>query len=326
MEPDPRALCIEITTRRSERFEREKRIFRQDHPRASSIGDCALEIYYAMIAWQLRPSPSPELLQRFRRGDEIEKIVTRELLIDGWDIVEQQMPFEIIEDDGSPTGLIICTGHADMRIAWNGSKPVADVKSLNPNVWERIDSAHDFRRMGSFWTKYPRQLLLYMYQHDEALGLFLLDDCLGHIKPIPMLLDDWLDECERALRTARAAAEGKRDGIPPDFCDQRDVCQECWCRKAAVCFPPMPPADVPRIIDDGMIAADVALLVEQTDQHKEYAKAERFIKAKFKGMGAGMYLVGECRVTVEVKGKGDKTYVTWARLPGATDAETPPAD
>lgn len=318
-------LCESIVSKRHARYESERRVYRQDHPRASSIGDCARAIFYDITQWQQRPPPNPELLQRFQRGHDVERVVNRELLADGWNVIEQQMPFEIVEpyahwgrafgfDVGAKEPeLIICTGHVDGRIEWNGLNPVVEIKSLNANVWGRIETAEDFKRMGSFWTRYPRQLLLYCYANNEPFGLFLLDDCLGHWKAISMILDEWLDECEAALVTARTAAIAAITGEPPPFCQNPLVCKDCWCKREGVCFPSLDFSETAiNVIEDAEFADSLAQLAGLASCHQEYARLDKPFKDRMKLTGPGQYIVGDYLVTV--KKHKNSTRTTYERL------------
>jgi len=339
----PTKLVDALQARHARRLESERKTFRQDHPRASSIGECAREIYHQIVDWAMKPPPSIALAARFGRGNDVEKIVTRQLIEEGWDIVEQQLPFEIKEkhprQNSKDDDLIICTGHADLRIAWNGTKPVGEIKSLNPNVWARIDSIDDFVRMGGFWTRYTNQLPLYCYAHDEPLGLFILDDCLGHRKYLPMILEEHLDECEAALQKCRAAKLGTIAGEPPDFCTDPTACMNCWCREVGVCMPPLDfSGDGVHVLDDAELAADLLRLDELAEDAKERAAIDKRVKTAMKARGAGQYVAGEYLITVkarprkaydipaDVKAKyareDETVYTTWARMDAITEAET----
>jgi len=274
------------------------------------------------------------LLQRFRRGSDIETLDTVRLLEDGWSITQQQGEFEIEEwvanphTEWSSGHLTIATGHIDGVLERNGHKYVYDIKSLHPNVWNRIDSVGRFKRMGSFWAKYPRQLLLYMYAHaeqlgDDPVGLFILDDCLGHLKVIGARLWDWAEECEDALRTARAAAIAIHTGEPPPFCEDPDVCQSCWARECGVCSPPMK-FEAPAILPNGdELSVMMDRLTELEPSALEYAELDDEVKCAARKLtnevGRHSYLAGEYELRVNViesrnAKEGIQRRVSWRRL------------
>jgi hypothetical protein len=311
---DLQLLIDEIQGQRRSRVLGAQRGYRQDHPRASSIGNCAREVFYQITQWELKPTHDAELLFRFQRGSDVELIVKRELLGDGHEVVEAQRTFEIKEHVPElGKDLIICTGHIDGRIAHKGIKPVVEIKSLHPNVWARIETFEDFGRMGSFWARYPRQLLLYCYAHSEPDAMFLLDDCLGHWKLVPAFLEDHMDACERALQIAKTAAVAVETGTEPDFIDDPSECRRCWARQAGVCFPPLDhSADAVQIVNDELVGVDLARTAELREGGEEFNRLVKGIKNQFKARGAGRYLAGDFLVEVEVKSK--KTFATWSKV------------
>jgi len=325
------SLSVAIQSRRGARIVRGDRKSPQDYPRASSVGVCAREVYHQIADWELRAPHPVELLQRFRRGSEVENIVVRELLEDGFDVKAQQIPFRIREPvlvvahghlgSSRPeySNIVICTGHMDGRIGWEGDNPVFEVKSLNSNVWGRIESVADFFKMGSFWVRYPRQMLLYLYQAAEPFGLFILDDCLGHWKILPVVLDDWLDECEDALQTCRTAAIAARSARPPPYHNDPTWCLECWCRTAGVCSPPLDFTPQKFVELHGpAVSVDLDAMEGWKTPHASYSSTDKTVKALMKTYGPGRYIAGDWLITCEEK--GGKFYTRWQRL---TSASTP---
>lgn len=332
------SLADEMQQARADRIERERKITRQDQPRASSIGECAREVFYQITEWRMRPPHPHELLERFAMGRNIEKIVRRELIDEGHELVEGQLPFEIREDLALTADSryvfpneIICTGHLDGRIEWNGQKPVCEIKSLHPNIWSRINSLEDFTRMGSFWARYPHQLLLYCYSQSEPIGLYILSDCMGHVKFIEVRLEDHLDLCEKALQIAKTAKLAVLTGTPPPFHPDPGVCRNCWARQAGVCFPPIDDRDRNLLImDDDILIADLERMHELREDAEEFNTLERRLKNRFKATGVGMYVAGNTLVTCttkpwkgydipdDVKAKyakmGERFFTTWERL------------
>jgi len=328
-----------ILGRRDARTDRGRRTSPQDHPRASAVGVCAREVYHQITDWQLRPQPDTTLLHRFQRGNEVESIVVRELLADGFYVhnyLDEQITFEIRENlpeelqshRDSYDSFIICRGHMDGRITWGDDKPVFEVKSLNPNVWGRIESVRDFFSMGSFWVKYPRQMLLYLYQAAEPFGLFILDDCLGHWKILPVVFDDFLDECEDALRTCRKAAIAARTGAPPPYHDDPTVCLECWARDVGVCSPPLDFTPAKFIeLHGASINDDIWTTELNKAERAAFNESDKRIKDTMKLYGPGMYVAGDWLIKCEQKRNG--FFVTWKRIGGSGDGpseETPPAE
>lgn len=290
---------MSLASELSERYAKlyTSKVFRQDHPRASAIGECAREVYHQIVDWALRPPPSPELLQRFERGSELHKVVARKLLEMGLEFTESERPIEIIED-----GLIICTGHVDGILTIGSERFVVEIKSLNPNVWARINSADDFWRMGSFWTKYIRQILLYTHHYNMD-GMFILDDCLGHLKFIPIKMQDWQVPCLDALETCKVAAKAAAKGEPPDDYASPSACAQCWCRAANVCFPPLSCEQTGGVIEDVEVVTSLERMEELKEAAKEYNGLDKVFKADIKVRGAGNYVAGP----FVIRAKGGET-------------------
>lgn len=315
---------------------RKQKTYMKRNPRASGIGPCAREQALSITEWARRPVPDTWLSQRFQRGNEVEALVRRNLIDAGYELVENQTPFEIDErigpagdrsSDGEDT--LICTGHTDGKIAWEGEKPVTEIKSMNVNIWNRVNEFADFERMGSFWKRYTNQILLYMYANDETAGLFLLDDCMGHIKAIPVLLDDHLDKCEAALRTCRIASYAVASDTLPDFHPDTLECRKCWAREIGACKPAME-GEVITILDDAQTEEWLFSLEADKEAAKRFGTADRKFKDQMKGRGPGVYLCGDYSVTVtqkpsksydvpkEIKDQfasdSFRTYTVWERL------------
>jgi hypothetical protein len=307
-------LCAEILRKQEEAYKDAATVYPQHVPRASSIGDCDREMVLSMTNWQLRPPPEPGLMAIFERGKVIEKVVLKQLSDLEFDVTLSQMASEIRDRDGT----LLCTLHIDGRIEWQGICPVFECKSLNQYTWASIDTAEDLAASKTAWArKYPRQLLLYMYAHDEPNGLFLCDDKSGHWKVIPMRLEDHLDTVETLLQRLRSVVDHKAAGTLPAFIDNPLICKACWCCKAGICLPPMDwSAGGIHIIDDMELALHFATVFDYEDEASEYGVAERAIKEHFKARGPGDYLVGSVEVHVKRQKNGIRT--TW-RIVGQSD-------
>ena len=308
-------------------------------------------MYYQITHWQYKPLPSFELLERFERGTAIEELQIARLMKEGWHIKHQQVDFEIKEALNPPINgkkdIIICTGHIDFRIELNGNRaygpldfntaprldtnPVVEIKSVHPNIFGKVNSMDDFRRMGSFWARYGYQLPVYCYHYNEPFGVYLLDDCLGHRKLIPMILEENLEATETALQHCKQAAVGALTDMPPACHDDPTVCADCWCWKVGICQPPAfaPTTSITTVEDDDVLEA-LNIIEILGEQAEAYAVAEKCVKEHMKVRGPGDYLVGEWHIIVQERRRtnydvpknikdqyttqGTATYVTWRRL------------
>jgi len=297
------ALAAAIAARRLARLQSAAHAGRQDHPRASNIGDCDLEIYHQVVDWDRRPLPPPDLQARFEEGIRQERAVIGELVEMGFDVRESQRPFEIKDRDG----LILCTGHIDGMIHYEGENVVFEVKSLDPNVFARIDSVADFQRY-TWARRYPRQIMLYLYARGDPHGLFVVTDCKGHWKLLPVNLEDHLDECESLLQRLRRIVLAIRDHDPGRLmpCGDPEICRGCWCMAAGLCQPDLAGAGQYRPIDDVEIAAALDRMAELAEAADEYRALEKRVKDAFKAAGEGLYIAGDW--LVEVRQQQRRTY------------------
>jgi CRISPR/Cas system-associated exonuclease Cas4 (RecB family) len=276
----------EIEKRRYQRLQSEAKNFRQTICRASSIGECDRELCHSIIDWQVKPLPDLELQARFDEGKEQHKKVHRELLEDGFDVIEGEKSFEIKGRNGK----VVCTGHIDGRISYNGIKPPFEIKSLTPNLFNQINSLEDFNKWE--WSrKYPRQMQLYLFGENEEQGIYILSDCLGHRKYFPVVLD--YEETERILHRCEYVMACVEEGILPPFHKDYSVCRRCWAM-GRVCAPDIK-LEGAQIIDDPEIEAELKRREELKELVKEFDALDKHIKDYFKEHAD--VLVGDFHIT-----------------------------
>jgi hypothetical protein len=242
------ALCREIEDRRRVYFQREvdkKGNYVKRNPTASDVGECAREITYQML--YAKPTIEWDLQARFDRGNLIEDLILRDLLTLGFSPRVERTPFELKD----PRGRLVCRGKVDGFLDWEvagQAKPLTfpfECKSLNPNVYSRIHTVEDFARY-DFAAKYPRQLGLYCYGYGHPAGFFILDDCLGHWKLIPVPLD--IEALDKIMKRLEAAVEARAqigekpldqiDHLLPGYHEDPVVCRRCWAY-GRYCTPPL---------------------------------------------------------------------------------------
>lgn len=293
---DIEALGAEILTRRESATRSRLTLSVRHVPRASDQGECAREMLLSIRHWDKRPMFTHHIGERLRRGTEIEeRIVTPQLMELGFRVFGGQMSLEI----RGPSGGVICTGHIDGRIEWRGKNRLFDVKSLNPNLFERVNSAVDLWNV-KWMRKWLRQMLLYCHAFGEDGAFLLIDDCLGHWKVIPIIVEEWREELDRTLRRCEAVVVAKNSGAELPFHEDVRVCRECWAMEAGVCSPPIDFAGSGvRVVSDADIIEGMARLKEIEETGEEYAKLKDKIKEYFKARGAGEYIAGDTAVTVK---------------------------
>ena len=223
-------LLAEIEWLREEALDRDAQPYPRSNPIASDLGECAREYVLAMTSWQDRLAFPPELIARFARGRLIEDATLRELSALGITVRAERRPFEIKDKRGR----VVLRGRVDGFVEWERTQYPMEIKSVNPNLFRGLRTVDDLRR-SPFMARWPRQLWAYCYAHDEEAAFFLLDDCLGHWRLIPVALD--YGEMEAILQRCEAAVEHRDAGTLPEYHPDPDVCRRCWAYGRA-CFPP----------------------------------------------------------------------------------------
>ena len=275
-------LCDEISRRRTEALERRIEKYPRNNPIASDIGECGREMVLSILHWEERGLPSPELKARFERGNLVEDTVLRELSSLGISVRVERPPFEIRDRNGR----LILRGKVDGFVKWENAEYPMEVKSLDANVFRQVETVEDFQRW--IWaSKYPRQLQAYLYANNLEEGFFLLDDCMGHWKLLPVQLDfaemeKILQRCERAVESVESIRAGTgEESALPEYHKAPAVCRRCWAF-GRVCAPP---ADY-----HGLVMADDPEFEQALDRrgelqtaHKEYESLDKTIKERVKG-------------------------------------------
>lgn len=247
---------------------------------------------------QLPPWP-PEVLARFRRGDDRERDLLADLTRIGRDsepafkVIGQQERFEL-KDHKSRVAIV---GKVDARLEVNGVRPPLEVKAWHPNIVDRIEQFSDL--FLNPWTRSGAyQLLAYLFGASEPYG-FLLLDRNGIPKLIPVVLDDNLDAIEEFLsRAERVLDHVGADSLPDYLVDNAAECRRCpW--YGHTCNPPLA-ADVATVLTDPELEA----ALEQREQLKaaahEFEELDTDIKKRLRGVERGF--VG----AFEVIGKWEK--------------------
>lgn len=297
---EPEKLIQEIEDKRFIRIDRQRSRGIQTIPWASNIGECDRQIYYNIT---LQPEqkwmPSIELQARFIAGNAIEEIIFDELVKEGFKPERVKDTFQINDRDGTP----LCRGKTDFWIPYDGNNVIAEVKSLNINVYDGINSVADFSKY--LWAKkYPRQLMVYLYHKGEPYGLFIITDGLGHRKHFVLSLDDSevMDEAEMILKRLRHVVDSVNVKTPPEYATDPNVCRNCF-YYGSHCNPPLlsKESDMMQIITDEGYVENVNRYLEIQELHKEANRLEKAIKDPVKG-NEKIYMAGNALITV----KGEK--------------------
>lgn len=179
-----------------------------------------------IVAWQEKPLADTVLQARFEAGNLQEREGIKKLIDLGFEVVEQQVTFELVRRGGGKE--VVLRGKTDGKIRWGQERVPFEVKSLHPNIYQQIDTIEDFQRWG--WARrYPSQLEAYLVGHGAEWGFFLLTDCLGHWKTIRVDLD--YDLAERIWVYAEKVYEGvgawRKDSTLPAYTKDISECARC---------------------------------------------------------------------------------------------------
>jgi len=151
--------------------ETEKRIKQYPHPsnRASEAGHPCMRFLVASRLYIEKIALHDIGLQRiFDEGRLHEVAILREIQDAGFQIVEQQRPFEWRKFELS--------GHIDAKILIDGNLIPLEVKSSSPNAFRHIKELEPMTMVTSKfpWVrKYPAQILLYMLMDNKEEGIIL---------------------------------------------------------------------------------------------------------------------------------------------------------
>ena len=284
-------LISEIQEKRKKYLETQISAYQMKNPILSDIGECDREIAYKILHWDQRPLHGPELQARINEGKEQERKVIIELGQLGYDFIMGQQPILIPGKNGE----ILASGKIDGSIKWKGQEFPAEIKSMHPDIFKEIDTIDDFQ-FKPWLRKYPRQLLMYLFGKNVEQGLWVITNCLGAWKLIPIYLD--YGECELILKRLESIGYNylPKKELPPRIPYRKDVCG--WCDFKDMCLPDIENAgydfiDEPHLLD----LVKRRALVEQSA--KLYTHLDKEAKDLAKVKGKDFILGGEYKVEVK---------------------------
>lgn len=292
------ALAFDIQERRKQSLKSRINISPRRNPIMSDIGECERQMVYAITDWDKRPPHDENLQARFDAGNLQEREIISELTKLGYDVSLSQMPVEIKHKDGS----VLASGRIDGFIKYHGVKIPIEIKSMNPAVFDGIETVEDLQKK-PYLRKYIRQLMLYCYGNNIEEGLFILTNCLGAIKAVPITLD--YGECEAILKKLESVHEHLKNKTQPDRIPYREeICG--WCPFAMICL-----ADVVRTEAEVLTNDDLLMRLEQRESLKEassqYDRVDKSIKDEIKKAGIKKGIAGEFLISTDTYEKKEFT-------------------
>lgn len=263
----------------------------QPYTYLSGIHSCARHLYYLMTAGEKRPGFDLYTLGLFEAGQEAEVWVKRKLLAWGLEMMKSQQEI-LIRYAGARKelhGQLMGKGKVDgiflLRDEWTDPKGIevpGEVKSMGEQMFKKLNTVDDLLEY-PHTEKYVKQLLMYMYGEGKENGIFILTDCRGHIKPIPVFLGNHLELAEFALRTMEKAWEAKAAGQAPDRVEWHSkTCGRC--PFAPICLPTETFGGGAEVIEDPELEATIAEYLRVKEVGKDEEELSEGIKARVKGL------------------------------------------
>lgn len=222
-------LAASIIGKRQERLEKRAKEppFKPRRNYASNLSSCTRQMTYAHTHWQEKEPFDADGVAHMEDGNHEERLLIQELLVDGFDVVEQQVQ---LDDDK-----YFVTGKIDGKLRWQGKRIPFEIKRVSPYGFDKLNIVDDFKQ--SEWDlKKLRQLTLYLMLHNEEVGLFILSNGIGSRKVIIVPLDYELGEA--ILKSLDRTNAALKSGVLPErILYHSKICGYCPFKKT--CLPDM---------------------------------------------------------------------------------------
>lgn len=268
-------LIEEMVTKRKEYLHREIKAYPANNFRASDIGECDKAMVHSVLDWDKKALHDEGLQAIFDAGNREEENVKSRLGYDlGFQFVEQQRPFEI----KNRAGEVICRGHIDGKVLFNGEAIPIEIKSMNENIFNGIKSLDDFHKK-PLHRKYLRQMQMYLFGNNEEAGIFILSNFRSE-KLIPVVID--FGECENILqRLERNWEFVKKKQYPKPMDYNEQICGRCAFKH--LCLIEVK-NDGAQFIDNPELEERLARRLELEPLAEEYDAIDKEVKGTFKGI------------------------------------------
>jgi CRISPR/Cas system-associated exonuclease Cas4 (RecB family) len=272
---DIEVLRNEILERRNKILASKIKKFRPNNFWASAISECDREMCYSILNWEDKQMYDEHLQARFDKGRQEEKNVIIELMDMGYDIQNTQLPIAVKNRKGE----VICTGKLEGRIrppSWK-KKFVFEIKSMHPDIFKQINTYDDLDKK-PWLRRYKRQIQVYLFGHNEEMGLLILTDCLGHWKIIPVYLD--YGEAEFIIQRLERNWEFiKKNKLPNKMKFKNEICSRCNFNH--ICLPDLENT-MAELVDSKDIEAQLERRKELHPLAREYNKIDEELKEVYK--------------------------------------------
>lgn len=269
----------------------------------SDIHECDRYMIHSILDWDKRELHDVGLQAIFDAGNKEEENVKVRIGYElGLEFVETQSPFEIKNRYGE----VIASGKIDGKILWNGKAIPVEIKSINENSFNMLNSLEDFNKR-PLYRKYLRQMQLYLYGNNQEAGLFILSNFRTE-KVILVTLD--YGECEYILTRLERLWEIKKKGIYPEGVYRAELCDRCPFITLCMVDIKNTPAEM---INNEFLEEKLLRREELKPLKDEYDEIDEEIKATFKNIprafvGSSFEIVGreQSRKSVDAKAMPDE--------------------
>ena len=261
--------------------EAQKRIKQYPHPnnRASECGH-PCERFLVLVRTHSDKLPLHDIgLQRiFDEGNLHETAVLRELENAGFQLVEQQRPFEWKK--------FRLTGRIDAKISIDGQLIPLEIKSCSPNVFPHIKGLSPQEMVNSKYPwvrKYPGQIMLYMLMDGKDKGIILFKNkTTGEKIQKDFELD--LEYAESILKKLESVNKHVDSGTLPDV-EMSGECKSCGFAKT-MCFADQDYGPGFDFLSDEETEAKLIKWDKLKESAKEFEAIDKELKEHFKGKSA----------------------------------------
>ena len=252
----------------------------------SDVHTCDRRNFYAMAEGDQRAMWGPNVQAKMNAGSEWENINKRELSALGFEPLLSQEVCEIKRG-----GKTIARGKTDFSLASLSDRHKIypfEHKCVQKQVFDAVNNWRDLLR--NVWTtKYVRQLMLYMYAKNVALGAFMLCDFQGHWKLLDVELD--YDMCEETIKhLENSIAAFDKGEAPQRVVYSKEMCGKC--DFALICIPDIKNDPRLQVVGNEALAAALEIQDANMEAWKKVEAAKKLTKATFEGVPAGEYTVG----------------------------------
>lgn len=307
---DAESLADFIVSRRKETLARKITRYPKRAFTCSDIHECDRYMIHSLLDWDKRELHDTGLQAIFDAGNKEEENVKQRIGYElGLEFIETQSPFEI----KNRLGEVIASGKIDGKILWNKKAVPVEIKSMNENSFNMINSLEDFKKK-PLYRKYLRQMQLYLYGQNQEAGLFILSNFRTE-KIIVVTLD--YGECEYILKRLERLWEMKKKAQYPEPEYRPELCD--WCPFSSLCLTDVDNTP-PDFINNTMLEDKLNRREELISAKKEYEELDEEIKSTFKQIphafvGHSFEIIGkkQIRNSVDTKAMPDEIKAPYIR-------------